>query len=61
MVSPRSRASCSARACRSSDVVPAMITSAPYDLQPSIFTCGAVVGITMTACALTFCAASATA
>ena len=26
-----------------------MITSAPYDLQPSIFTCGAVVGITITA------------
>ena len=38
-----------------------MITSAPYDLQPSIFTCGAVVGITITAGAPSFCAAIATA
>ena len=60
-VSPRSDASCSARVCRSVDVVPANSTSAPYDSAPSTFTFGAVVGITITAGAPSSCAAIATA
>ena len=42
-------ASASARARRSSDVVPAKITSAPNARAPSTLTSGAVVGITTTA------------
>ena len=43
MVRFRSRASSSARSLRSSEVVPANVTSAPYARAPSTLTFGAVV------------------